>query len=194
MSRECPSAGGDGTPKPCYKVQLLKSFQRLSIFTNPISFVFSQCHSTEHTTKDCTGEFSELDADGKPREQYVPQEMSVDDIFNNSIASGTNFSNFEKVALQVSGDDVPQYIQSFEGAGLRALVLENVKKSGYKVPTPVQKASIACILARRDLMACAATGSGKTVRLSFLSTDFHLSLCACWSILYRLTGKFLQLG
>lgn len=139
MSRECPSGGGDGTPRPCYK-----------------------CHSTEHTTKDCTEEFSALDAEGKPREQYVPEETSIDEIFKGSIASGTNFSNFEKVALQVSGDDVPQYIQSFEGAGLRALVLENVKKSGYKVPTPVQKASIACILARRDLMACAATGSGKT--------------------------------
>ena len=148
-----------------------------------INFVFLKCHSTEHTTKDCTEEFSALDAEGKPREQYVPEETSIDEIFKGSIASGTNFSNFEKVALQVSGDDVPQYIQSFEGAGLRALVLENVKKSGYKVPTPVQKASIACILARRDLMACAATGSGKTVTLSFnLNLYYSFILCTGRSI------------
>ena len=97
------------------------------------------------------------------REQYVLEETSIDEISKESIASGTNFSNSEKVALQVSGDVVPQYIQSFEG--IRALVLENVKKSGCKVPTPVHKASIACISVRRDLMACAATGSGKTVTL-----------------------------
>ena len=64
---------------------------------------------------------------------------------------------------QVSGEDVPDSISSFDQAGLRPLLLENIKRAGYKVPTPVQKASIACIMAHRDVMACAATGSGKTV-------------------------------
>lgn len=41
-------------------------------------------------------------------------------------------------------------------------MIENVKKSGYKIPTPVQKRAIPIILNGRDLMACAQTGSGKT--------------------------------
>ncbi|KAH8283533.1 hypothetical protein KR018_005038, partial [Drosophila ironensis] len=50
----------------------------------------------------------------------------------------------------------------FEEAGLRGIIAENVGKSGYKVPTPIQKVSIPVINEGRDLMACAQTGSGKT--------------------------------
>lgn len=64
---------------------------------------------------------------------------------------------------------MPQYITSFEQAGLRDLLLQNIKRSGYLKPTPVQKGAIAVILAKRDLMASAVTGSGKTVIVLLLS-------------------------
>ncbi len=63
----------------------------------------------------------------------------------------------------MTGQNIPQYITSFEEAGLRPLLLQNIKNSGYVKPTPVQKGSIAVILAKRDLIASAVTGSGKTV-------------------------------
>jgi superfamily II DNA/RNA helicase len=53
------------------------------------------------------------------------------------------------------------YLQ-FEEAGLSEVILENVKLANYSKPTPVQKWSIPIVTGKRDLMACAQTGSGKT--------------------------------
>lgn len=64
----------------------------------------------------------------------------------------------------MSGENVPDPIMSFESSGLRPYLLENVVKSGYKKPTPIQKYAIPVIMSGRDLMGCAQTGSGKTVR------------------------------
>uniref|UniRef100_A0A672LE14 RNA helicase n=1 Tax=Sinocyclocheilus grahami TaxID=75366 RepID=A0A672LE14_SINGR len=52
--------------------------------------------------------------------------------------------------------------------GLCESLRKNVTKSGYVKPTPVQKHGIPIISAGRDLMACAQTGSGKTVRAVFI--------------------------
>jgi probable ATP-dependent RNA helicase DDX4 len=67
--------------------------------------------------------------------------------------------------VQVSGENVLPPIDSFESAGLRPFVLGNVRKSGYTKPTPVQKHALPVIMGGRDLMACAQTGSGKTVSM-----------------------------
>ena len=51
---------------------------------------------------------------------------------------------------------------SFESLGLRAELLRAVADSGYSVPTPVQRLAIPPILAGRDMLAGAQTGTGKT--------------------------------
>ncbi|CED79336.1 ATP-dependent RNA helicase RhlE [Candidatus Hamiltonella defensa (Bemisia tabaci)] len=51
---------------------------------------------------------------------------------------------------------------SFHSLGLNADILRAVSEHNYSVPTPIQRQAIPLILAKRDLMASAQTGTGKT--------------------------------
>ncbi|CAH2089620.1 unnamed protein product [Euphydryas editha] len=100
----------------------------------------------------------------KPPVTYVPPEPTdnEEEIFSSTISSGINFDKFDCIAVKVTGENPPRAIESFETANLRKYVLDNILKSGYKKPTPIQKHAIPIIMAGRDLMGCAQTGSGKT--------------------------------
>jgi len=50
----------------------------------------------------------------------------------------------------------------FESLGLMPACLEALRYEGYEKPTPIQTASIPSLLAGRDLLGCAQTGTGKT--------------------------------
>jgi ATP-dependent RNA helicase RhlE len=56
----------------------------------------------------------------------------------------------------------PLSSSSFDQLGLIAPLLQAVRDSGYEQPTPVQAQAIPLVLAGRDLMAGAQTGTGKT--------------------------------
>ncbi|CAD6339087.1 unnamed protein product [Miscanthus lutarioriparius] len=66
------------------------------------------------------------------------------------------------IPVQVSGEGAPAPADGFEAAGLAEAVLRNVARCGYDNPTPVQRYAMPIVMAGRDLMACAQTGSGKT--------------------------------
>ena len=51
---------------------------------------------------------------------------------------------------------------NFNDCEVHSCLLANIKRMGYTLPTPVQKYAIPIALSRRDLMAGAQTGSGKT--------------------------------
>ncbi len=51
---------------------------------------------------------------------------------------------------------------TFEQLGLMPQLLENVRRSGYETPTPIQQATIPLVLAKKDVLGCAQTGTGKT--------------------------------
>lgn len=89
------------------------------------------------------------------------------------IQKGINFDKYDKIPVEVTGRDPPSAIKNFNEAGLYEKFLENVRKAQYEKPTPVQKYSIPIVMAGRDLMACAQTGSGKTVQKSFLKLRPH---------------------
>ncbi len=51
---------------------------------------------------------------------------------------------------------------SFESLGLKAELLRAIADSGYTTPTPIQEKAIPVVLAGRDVMGIAQTGTGKT--------------------------------
>jgi len=51
---------------------------------------------------------------------------------------------------------------SFEDLGLIEPIRRALREEGYVQPTPVQNQAIPIVLQRRDLLACAQTGTGKT--------------------------------
>lgn len=60
---------------------------------------------------------------------------------------------------------------SFADLGLSETVLAAVADMGYELPTPVQAASIPEVLAGRDLLAAAQTGTGKTAAFLLPTLD-----------------------
>ncbi len=51
---------------------------------------------------------------------------------------------------------------SFEELGLAAPLLQTVTEEGYSTPTPIQAQAIPHVIAGKDLLGCAQTGTGKT--------------------------------
>ena len=81
--------------------------------------------------------------------------------------TGINFEAYEDIQVEVTGQDPPVPINSFEELSLDASLAANVRRCKYSKPTPVQRHAIPIAMAGRDLMACAQTGSGKTAAFCF---------------------------
>lgn len=64
---------------------------------------------------------------------------------------------------QVHGTEKIEPLQTFEDMELNEILMTNIARLGYKKPTPIQKYCPRAIFKGVDLMACAQTGSGKTV-------------------------------
>ena len=67
-------------------------------------------------------------------------------------------------------------LMPFSSFGLDPLLLRGIRELGFTRPTPIQEQSIPPALEGRDVLACAATGSGKTAAFGL-------------PILHRLMGK-----
>ena len=100
--------------------------------------------------------------EGRPRESYAPKEREVEQLWGSQTKTGINFSKYDSIPVKVLGENKPAPLVNFQSSGLATVVLENVKRAEYTVPTPVQKHGMPIIMAGRDLMASAQTGSGKT--------------------------------
>ena len=73
-----------------------------------------------------------------------------------------NFEAYDDIPVEASGEDCPAPIQEFTEVALHQQLMKNIEIAKFLKPTPVQRHAIPVGIAKRDLMACAQTGSGKT--------------------------------
>jgi len=137
--------------------------------------ICNNCGAEGHMQRECpepekTRQY--VNEEGVTMEIYVPgEEISTQELYKAGIASGINFDKYDDIEVKVTGENIPAHINNFDKAGLRPILVDNIKKSGYTKPTPVQRYGIPIVSAGRDLMACAQTGSGKTA--AFLLPIIH---------------------
>ncbi|XP_062396344.1 probable ATP-dependent RNA helicase DDX52 [Sardina pilchardus] len=69
--------------------------------------------------------------------------------------------------IHVHGTDIPDPVCTFDELQkeyqLDSKVLQNILTGGYETPTPIQMQAIPVMMHKREILACAPTGSGKTV-------------------------------
>ncbi|CEM21907.1 unnamed protein product [Vitrella brassicaformis CCMP3155] len=102
--------------------------------------------------------------------RYIPEDEAELFTSEGKMSTGINFDKYDQIPCEVTGrgaGELPR-VESFqEIQGVDALLIANIKRVNYQRPTPIQKHSIPVVLAERDLMACAQTGSGKTAAFLF---------------------------
>jgi superfamily II DNA/RNA helicase len=74
-----------------------------------------------------------------------------------------------RMQIKVKGDRPPKPIPTFYDMDmekdLKNVIVGNIEQSDWKEPTPIQMQGIPSMLAGRDVLAAAPTGSGKTAAL-----------------------------
>ncbi|KAK1157548.1 putative ATP-dependent RNA helicase DDX52 [Acipenser oxyrinchus oxyrinchus] len=72
-----------------------------------------------------------------------------------------------KHKIYTHGSDLPDPVTSFEQLQeeykIHPRIIHNIKEAGFQGPTPIQMQAIPVMLHSREVLACAPTGSGKTV-------------------------------
>ncbi|XP_054830173.1 ATP-dependent RNA helicase DDX3X isoform X10 [Eublepharis macularius] len=90
-----------------------------------------------------------------------PSERTEQELFSGG-NTGINFEKYDDIPVEATGSSCPPHIESFSDVDMGEIIMGNIELTRYTRPTPVQKYAIPIIKEKRDLMACAQTGSGKT--------------------------------
>merc|ERR1719220_3029506 len=90
-----------------------------------------------------------------------------DNLYDHTISAGIDFEKYDKIDVKVSNSsnqNTTKYsFHKWDEADLDEQILYKIKKQlKWSQPTPIQKHTLKLIQSKKDVMACAQTGSGKT--------------------------------
>ncbi|VVC43577.1 Hypothetical protein CINCED_3A013867 [Cinara cedri] len=108
------------------------------------------------------GRWDESNAANQDWTKPLPADERMEEELFGNRSTGINFNKYEDIPVEATGEDVPPHINTFDDIKLTDIIRMNIALTRYDTPTPVQKYAIPIIVGRRDVMACAQTGSGKT--------------------------------
>lgn len=113
-------------------------------------------------------EEEEEDDEAHQQQLLVEEDHGNNDDEAVSLDTEEQLSLFRKrYRIKVTGSDVPKPLVSFEalvgGGGVHKFLGEALVAAKYTKPTPVQRQAMPVLLAKRELLAIAPTGSGKTL-------------------------------
>ncbi|XP_004349702.2 ATP dependent RNA helicase [Capsaspora owczarzaki ATCC 30864] len=123
---------------------------------------FGGSYGRSHASEDYGGDSAAPTSSGPRTYRIGPRDERLERELFGTVNQGINFDNYDDIPVEATGNDAPEPIATFRDASLADAIHSNVELASYHKPTPVQKHAIPIIHSRRDLMACAQTGSGKT--------------------------------
>uniref|UniRef100_A0A8C4LTN3 RNA helicase n=1 Tax=Equus asinus TaxID=9793 RepID=A0A8C4LTN3_EQUAS len=92
----------------------------------------------------------------------LPPSERLEQVLFSGGNTGINFEKYDDIPVEATGNNCPPHIENFSDVEMGEIIMGNIELTRYTRPTPVQKHAIPIIKEKRDLMACAQTGSGKT--------------------------------
>ncbi|CAH2221316.1 probable ATP-dependent RNA helicase DDX52 [Pelobates cultripes] len=111
---------------------------------------------------------SSLEAKLKDAKASRQNKQSAEKLVKQRIQKMNHFRNAHKIYVQ--GTDIPEPVATFEQLHeeykIDPRIMQNVKNAGFQTPTPIQMQAIPLMLHGREILACAPTGSGKTMAFS----------------------------
>ncbi|KAH9578683.1 Helicase [Trypanosoma melophagium] len=145
---------------------------------NPIADAFAVMIPTPSRTLDIFGSTnsSKLTEEASSTNVKLPKNNTNHTLLQNMSAKKKR-NIWRKNELEVEGIDIPQPIEHFSDLVRPPLSVDerlvtNLFERNHRIPTPIQMQAIPSLINKRDILACAPTGSGKTI--AFLVPMFHL--------------------
>ncbi|XP_031556804.1 probable ATP-dependent RNA helicase vasa-like isoform X2 [Actinia tenebrosa] len=169
FARECTSSPSRGGGSNCHRCGEAGHFARECTNAPSRDNACHKCGEEGHFARECTAlPSNNLDPSRPGPVTYIPQELpeDMDSLFEDMPHTGINFDKYDNIPVKASGhqgQDPPPPINTFDEVNFGSQTKANIRRAGFVKPTPVQKHAFPIAMSGLDLMACAQTGSGKTV-------------------------------